>query len=42
MLARAGWNGEEGPVSLEMIRRLRSLDPRFRFLYLTPDLDAAA
>jgi hypothetical protein len=42
LLARAGWKGEEGPVSLEMILRLRALDPRFRFLYLPPQADAAA
>jgi hypothetical protein len=42
LLARAGWNGVEGPVSSDLILRLRAIDPRFRFLYLHPDLDAAA
>lgn len=41
VLARAGWKGADGPVSLELIVRLRALDPRLRFLYLPPD-DAAA
>jgi hypothetical protein len=42
LLARAGWKGEDGPIPFEMIVRLRALDPRFRFLYLPPDIDAAA
>jgi hypothetical protein len=42
LLARAGWSGEDGPIPFEMIVRLRALDPRFRFLYLPPDIDAAA
>ena len=42
LLARAGWKGEDGPIPLEMIVRLRALDPRFRFLYLPPDSEAAA
>jgi len=42
LLARAGWKGREGPVPIDMILRLRSLDPRCRFLYLPPDADAAA
>lgn len=41
LLARAGWRGEEGPIPPEMILRLRALDPRFRFLYLPPDSEAA-
>jgi hypothetical protein len=41
LLARAGWRGEEGPIPPEMALRLRSLDPRFRFLYLPPDSEAA-
>ena len=42
LLARAGWKGEDGPIPFEMIVRLRALDPRFRFLYLPPESDAAA
>jgi hypothetical protein len=41
-LARAGWKGEDGLLSADFIRRLRSLDPRLAHLYLPLDLDAAA
>jgi hypothetical protein len=41
ILARAGWNGQDGPIPHEMILRLRALDPRFRFLYHPPEADAA-
>lgn len=42
LLARAGWTGKDGPISPELIFRLRTTDPRLRFLYLRPDQDAAA
>lgn len=42
LLARAGWSGREGPVAPDLIRRLRALDPRLRFLYLPADRDLAA
>ena len=41
-LARAGWKGEDGPLSADFVRRLRGLDPRLAHLYLPLDLDAAA
>jgi hypothetical protein len=41
-LARAGWRGEDGPLSLDMIRRLRLLDRRLSVLYLPPDHETAA
>jgi hypothetical protein len=41
-LARAGWRGEDGPLSLEMIRRLRLLDRRLSALYLPPERENAA
>jgi len=41
-LARAGWRGEDGPLSVELIRRLRLLDRRLSVLYLPPDHEAAA
>jgi len=41
LLARVGWKGQEGPIPFEMILRLRAIDPRFRFLYLPPEADAA-
>jgi hypothetical protein len=41
-LARAGWRGEDGPLSLDMIRRLRLLDRRLSALYLRPDRESAA
>jgi hypothetical protein len=41
LLARAGWKGQDGPIPPEMILRLRAIDPRFRFLYLPPEADAA-
>jgi hypothetical protein len=41
-LARAGWRGEDGPLSLDLIRRLRLLDRRLSALYLPPDHEAAA
>jgi hypothetical protein len=41
-LARAGWKGEDGPLSVEMIRRLRLLDRRLSVLYLRPDRESAA
>ena len=37
MLARAGWKGADGPLSLEFVRRLRRLDPRLDHLYLRSD-----
>ena len=42
VLARAGWKGEDGPLSLEFVRRLRSLDPRLSQLYLRADRESAA
>ncbi len=41
-LARAGWRGVDGPLSLEMVRRLRLADARLSQLYLRPERDAAA
>jgi hypothetical protein len=41
-LARAGWKGEDGPLSLDFVRRLRLLDPRMSLFYLRPDREAAA
>ena len=41
-LARTGWKGEDGPVSAELIGRLRLVDPRLAVLYLRPDLDSEA
>ena len=41
-LARAGWRGEDGPLSLDLVRRLRLADPRLSLLYLRPGLDSAA
>ena len=41
-LARAGWKGEDGPLSLDMIRRLRLLDRRLSALYLHPGRESAA
>ena len=41
-LARAGWKGEDGPLSLELVRRLRLLDRRLSVLYLRPDRGTAA
>jgi hypothetical protein len=40
-LARAGWRGVDGPLSLDMVRRLRLADPRLSHLYLRPERDAA-
>jgi len=41
-LARAGWRGVDGPLTLDLIRRLRLADPRLKILYLRPERDAAA
>jgi hypothetical protein len=41
-LARAGWKGEDGPLSTDFVRRLRSLDRRMSMLYLRGDLESAA
>jgi hypothetical protein len=41
-LARAGWRGEDGPLSVDMVRRLRLLDRRLSVLYLLPDRETAA
>jgi hypothetical protein len=41
-LARAGWKGEDGPLTADFVRRLRGLDPRLAHLYLPLDHDAAA
>jgi hypothetical protein len=41
-LARAGWTGKDGPLSLDFVRRLRLLDPRLSFLFFRADLDSAA
>jgi hypothetical protein len=41
-LARAGWRGEDGPLSVDLIRRLRLLDRRLSVLYLPLDHDVAA
>ena len=41
-LARAGWKGEDGPLSADFVRRLRGLDPRLAHLYLPLDRDVAA
>jgi len=42
MLARAGWRGEDGPLSIDLVRRLRLQDPRLPLLYLRPERDSAA
>lgn len=42
VLARAGWKGEDGPLTAEFVRHLRSLDPRLSHLYLRGDREAAA
>ena len=42
LLARAGWKGTDGPLPVELVLRLRTLDPRLRFVYLPPESDAAA
>lgn len=36
-LARAGWKGEDGVLSPEFVRRLRTVDPRLPHLYLRGD-----
>jgi len=41
-LARAGWTGKEGPLSVDLVRRLRLVDPRLAILYLRPARDSAA
>jgi hypothetical protein len=41
-LARAGWKGEDGPLSIAMIGRLRLMDRRLSVLYLRPDRESAA
>jgi hypothetical protein len=41
-LARAGWKGEDGPLSLELVRRLRLIDRRLSVLYLRPRRESAA
>lgn len=42
MLARAGWRGADGPLSIELVRLLRLQDPRLPLLYLPPERDLAA
>jgi hypothetical protein len=41
-LARAGWRGEDGPLSVELVQRLRLADPRLPHLYLRPGRESAA
>jgi hypothetical protein len=41
-LARAGWRGVDGPLSLDLVRRLRLADPRLSLLYLRPGRETAA
>jgi hypothetical protein len=42
MLARAGRRGKDGPLPVEMVRRLGLQDPRLPLLYLRPERDWAA
>jgi len=41
-LARAGWRGDDGPLTIDFVRRLRGLDPRLAHLFLRPDRESAA
>lgn len=41
-LARAGWKGDDGPLSGDFVRRLRALDPRLSHLWLRADRESAA
>jgi hypothetical protein len=41
-LARAGWRGNDGPLTVDFVQRLRGLDPRLAHLFLRPDRESAA
>ena len=41
-MARAGWRGDDGPLTVEFVQRLRLLDPRLAHLFMRPDRDSAA